>query len=32
MITQDAVVEHLAVENTILTVSCSHVDDVFMLA
>ena len=32
MITQDAVVEHLGVENTILTVSCSRADDVFMLA
>jgi peroxiredoxin len=32
MVTQDAVVEHLGVENTILTLSCSRLDDVFMLA
>ncbi len=31
MLTQDAVVEHLGVENTILSLSCSRVDDVFML-
>ncbi len=32
MITQDAVVEHLGVENTLLTLSCSRVDDVFLRA
>ncbi len=32
MITQDAVVEHLGVENTMLTLSCSRVDDVVILA
>ena len=32
MITQDAVIEHLGVENTILTLTCSRVDDVFLSA
>lgn len=32
MTTQDAVVEHIGIETTILTLSCSRVDDVFMLA
>ena len=31
MITQDAVVEHLGVENTLLTLTCSRADDVFIL-
>lgn len=31
MITQDAVVEHLGVENALLSLSCSRVDDVFTL-
>ena len=32
MITQDAVVQHLGVETTIFTVSCSGADDVLMVA
>lgn len=32
MITQDAVVQHLGVETTILTVTCSSVEEVLMVA
>ena len=32
MITQDAVVEHLGVETTVLTLSCTRVDDVLLAA